>query len=193
MADHDILERDLVVMRAMVDHIEPYLASDATHWDMGTAGMPPMTIGGILMRRERLGLLDSALTAEQRQQRDEVNRQFDKALVEKVVRFEQRAHAELHARLREWTNYLRDLPSRSAARPEIYANAADTRVVIGVLMDKLCEPPYQLEARIPGDVSAVDHRLRSLWTDGPFIWHDTWQAAYPPGRSWYLYGRPRSS
>ncbi len=193
MADQTLLDRDLVVMRGMVDHIERYLASDATRWDMGTAGMPPMTIGGILMRRERLGMLDDQLSDEQRRMRDEANQVFDGALVEKVVRFEQRAQDELHARLREWTHYLRDLPSKSAAHPDIYAYVADTRVVIGVLVDKLQEPPYRLEPRIKRDIGALDKRLRDLWEPGHFVWDATWEPAYPADRHWYLYGGPKSA
>jgi hypothetical protein len=124
--------------------------------------------------------------------RDDMNRRVDDALVESVVRFEARAHDELHARLREWTNYLRGLPSRSAAQPEIYAYVADTRVVIGVLMDKLREAPYQLQSNIPADVAALDRRLRSCWDDGPFIWPAAWAPAYPAAEHWYLYGGPRS-
>lgn len=193
MAEQVVFDRDLKVMRAMVDQIQPYLASDVSRWDMGAAGMPPMTIGGILMRRNRLYAVSSLLTTDQRRILDEAGQLFNAALVEKVVRFEQRAHDDLHARLREWTNYLRDLPSRSAARPENYAYTADTRVVIGVLMDELREPPYQLEPRIPGDVAIVDRRLQSLWNEGPFIWDTAWAMAYPPDRYWYLYGGPKAA
>jgi hypothetical protein len=192
MTEQDVFDRDLAVMKAMVDHLERYLASDANRWDMGTAGMPPMTLGGILMRRARLAAVTDRLTLGQRQMRDDMNRRVDDALVESVVRFEARAHDELHARLREWTNYLRDLPSRSAAQPEIYAYVADTRVVIGVLMDKLREAPYQLQSNIPTDVAALDRRLRSCWDDGPFIWPAAWAPAYPAAEHWYLYGGPRS-
>ncbi|MEZ4517352.1 MAG: hypothetical protein R3C44_11140 [Chloroflexota bacterium] len=191
MTEQEVLNRELAVMQAMAAHIEGYLASDVTRWDMGVAGMPPMTIGGILMRRRRLDALDARLTPEQRRIRDETNQQFDEALVEKVVRFEQRAQDELHARLREWTNYLRDLPSRSAAKPETYAFVADTRVVIGVLIDKLREPPYQLAPRISRDLAAVDRRLQSIWNGGPFIWDAIWEPAYPGDDYWYLYGGPR--
>lgn len=191
MAERELYDRDLAVMQTMIDHVDEYLASDVTRWDLGTAGMPPMTIGGILMRRERLGRVDERLTLGQRQMRDALNDRFDDCLVETVVRFEGRAHDELHARLREWTNYLRDLPSRSAAQPEIYAYVADTRVVIGVLIDKLSEPPYKLESHIPKDVAALDKRLKSLWVKGPFIWHEAWAQAYPPDKHWYLYGGPR--
>lgn len=192
MAKEVIFDRDLVVMRAMVDHIEPYLASDATRWDMGTAGMPPMTIGGILMRRARLALVDDDLSAEQHRLRDEANQLFDAALIEKIVRFEKRAEAELHARMREWTNYLRDLPSKSAAQPAIYAHVADTRVIVEALRDKLHEPPYKLDPRISHNVAAVDTHLKSLWIKGPFIWDGVWEIAYPLERYWYLYGGPRA-
>lgn len=188
-----LLRDDLAILCQMVHHADAYLVSDATRWDMGVANMPPMTIGGVLMRLRRLRILSEQLSAEDQRRLAGASSAFDAALFEKVVRFEQRAHDELHARLREWTTYLRDLPSKSAAKVENYAGKVDGRVVIAELTTKLSEPPYQQSPRVADDITAVDNRLRALWVPGGFVWDPIWEAAYSPATFWYLYGTPRES
>jgi hypothetical protein len=191
MNDHEILAHDLAVLEAMVAYTEPYLISDVTQWDMGRPGMPSMTLGGILMRRQRLLLLRDLLDGDERARLAEANETFDRVVADRVVRLEQRANVELQARMREWTHYLRDLTSHVAARPEHYRHVADTRVVIGHLVDLLSEPPYRLDAHVPDDVAACDRRLKADWSPGEFIWSSVWEPAYPRETYWWLYGSPR--
>ena len=59
----DHLKRDLAIMRAMAADLGDYLNSSSTHWTMATGrgDMPPLTIGGYLMRRRRLAALGEEL------------------------------------------------------------------------------------------------------------------------------------
>lgn len=189
------LQRDLTILREMVDHLEDYLFSDVERWNMGKPGMPPMTIGGCLMRLRRLSLLRNQLPEADQATLAQAKIDFDEALKEKVVRFEQRSYQELNARLREWTNYLRNLAhsSKISADQERYDNKVDIRVVAGELVNKLSTPPYRLDGRVPRDVAAVDRRLRLMWEPGPFVWAPVWQKAYPKDEYWWLYGHPKGS
>jgi len=187
-----LLRHDLVVLQAFTRRVGDYLMSDATRWDLGMADMPPLTIGGILMRRRRLAALAGQLHVTERDVLRAANDAFDATVREHVVRFEGRAQAEVGDRLREWTHYLRDLAGskRLASDLKQYAYEADTRVVILELIEILSAPPYRLPAHIPDDLAAVDRRLRARWEPGAFIWDPVWQAAYPPDVYWWLYGRP---
>lgn len=189
------LERDLIVLREMLVHLEDYLFSDAERWDMGKPGMPAMTIGGCLMRLRRLTVLRSRLSEGDQKALIQAKKDFDAALKEKVVRFEQRSYLELSARLREWTNYLRNLSHsvKISSDQELYANKVDTRVVVGELVSKLSEYPYRLDGRVPRDVAAVDRRLRLMWEPGPFVWTPIWRDAYPKNEYWWLYGHPKGT
>ena len=126
----DILAHDLKILEAMVDGLPDYLVSDATHWPMTGSGLPKLTIGGCLMRQERLQLLRNQLTFADQARLDKNIDDFNASLENQVVRFERRAHEELHARLREWTTYLRDATSKKATARDYYANIVDTRIVI---------------------------------------------------------------
>jgi hypothetical protein len=193
--EQEVLERDLTILREMVAHLDEYLFRDVERWDMGKPGMPPMTLGGCLMRLRRLKLLEDHLYESERSALAGVRNDFEAALAETVVRFEQRAYQELSARLREWTNYLRNLShsTRIAGDREMYAGKVDIRVVIGELVDKLGQHPYHLDGRVPRDVAAVDRRLRLMWEPGPFVWAPVWKIAYPKDAYWWLYGNPKSS
>lgn len=191
MNETEILQRDLSIMEAMTGHMDDYLMSDATHWDMGIAGMPLMSLGGFIMRQNRLMALREHLGERDQGRLGHVIERFDCLALEHVVRFEARANAELQARMREWTHYLHDLNSRRiAASQEHYRNTVDTRVVIGVLAEKLAQRPFQLAAHIPNDIVGLDRHLAMLWVPGSFIWHTLWRPAYPGEAYWYLFGYP---
>ncbi len=187
-ADHELLSHDLTVLEEMVARAPDYLMAEATHWDLGK-NRPPLTLGGILMRRRRLGLLAGALSAAERDHLAAADARYDLLLAAQPVRLESRAVAEIGDRLREWTVYLRDLAasSRLAADHAHYVAKADTRVIIEELVAALgSRRPQQL----PDDVAALDNRLRARWQPGEFIWVAVWQPAYPAERYWWLYGTP---
>ncbi len=187
----NILAQDLKILEAMVDGMPDYLASDATHWPMTGNNMPKLTIGGCLMRQERLQHLRTHLTFADQARLDKNIDEFNASLEDHVVRFEGRAHEELHARLREWTTYLRDATSQKATSRDYYANVVDTRIVIMALMNKLSQPPYQLNAHLAQDVAQMDTRLKGQWQANEFILDEVWEDAYDPVAYWWLYGWPK--
>lgn len=193
--EHDVLKHDLAILESMAAGMGDYLASNATWWDMGRGDMPLLTIGGYLMRRHRLGILDYLLSVKEKQSMAAANEVYDKTVSGQIVRFEERALAEIGARMREWTVYLRDLTisQRLAADWARYEYLADSRVVIGEMIKKLSESPFQLPEHIPTDIAALDHRLSARWTSGAFIWSPVWTPAYPPEPYWFLYGHPKAN
>lgn len=193
--EHKILSHDLALLEAMVARMSDYLISDATAWKLRGSYMPPLTVGGCLMRLNRLSLLQADLVSDQRLALARARRDFDEALSDKVVRFEQRAYQELNTRLREWTTYIRDLThsSKLMANRDRYVAKVDTRIVIGELVGKLGEYPYRLDGRVPRDVAALDRRLRQMWQPAEFVLEPVWRKVYPADPYWWLYGHPKGS
>ncbi len=186
------LRQDLKIVEAMSVEMDDYLISQTLFWPLADASLPRLTLGGYLMRQHRLTALRALLDPDEQARLDAAVTQFNKALVEKVVRFEQRAHEELHARLRQWSEYLRELSHVSIAAGDYYASAVETRAMIAALLDKLEMPPYELDKRVLDELNAYDRALRNYWSAGEFIWPAEWQPAYPRSDYWWLYGRPRS-
>lgn len=189
--EHTVLQHDLLIMEEMAANMAAYLVSDTLDWRIPRVNMPRLTVGGYLMREQRLLALKKQLDAEEQGRYEAARKQFEDALVERVVRFETKTHQELHARLGEWIAFLRDLNSRMVAEPNHYAGVVDTRVVIHAMIDRLQQRPYQLETQIVTELNTLDRKLRLRWTPGPFVWDAVWKPAYPADEYWYLHGCPR--
>jgi hypothetical protein len=185
------LREDLEVLEAMAAEMNEYLMSEVLFWPMRKGNLPRLTIGGYLMREHRLRALAALLSEEERQRLEAAVEQFNQALVEKVVRFEGRAHEELAARLRQWGEYLRDLKGEVGANAGYYPSAVETRAILAALVDKLERPPYRLEENRLQPLAMLDQNLRTHWQPGDFVWAESWRPAYPQARYWWLYGLPR--
>jgi hypothetical protein len=188
-----IVAQDLTVLEAMVADIGRYMISDATHWPMSQEGMPKLTIGGCLMRQERLQALRPQLAFSDQARLDGAIDAFNDCLNEQVVRFEKKAHDELHTRLREWTTFLRNATSKIATKKRHYVDVVDTRIVMTALINKLSQAPYRLNPQIVQDVEQMDNRLKGQWQTAQFILDPVWEKAYPSDVYWWLYGWPRQS
>ena len=179
------LLRDLTILEAMVKELPEYLKSDASRWAI-QADMPPLTIGGILMRIQRLGKLQEQLPYLDKTRYNQATAAFEDALLEKVVRFEQRTHQELHARLGNWSTCLRE----PHIQPNRYIDKVDTRIVIEAMIIALSQKPYHLEQQVTNEINTLDKNLKKRWHPGEFILDAVWQPAYPQQSYWWLYGAP---
>ena len=188
---YTVLLYDLLILEEMAANMDAYLVSDARQWNIPRSNMPKLTIGGYLMRQQRLLALEDRLRVEDPDRLRAAIKVFDDALVEKVVRFETRAHQELHTCIGAWVNCLRDLGSRSSTEVNYYAGIVDTRVVITSLIDQLQKEPYILESGVLEEIHDLDKNLRLRLTDHDFIWDMIWKPAYPQEKYWWLYGCPR--
>jgi hypothetical protein len=183
------LAQDLSVLAAMAAGMDDYLKSDALFGRMEQEHMPKLTLGGYLMRQYRLLILSDLLSESQQAELETAVTQYNTALIEKVVRFETKAHAEMDARIRQFDAYLRDLRNRQATGIN-YETAVEPRAMLAALADKLNVAPFRLNRQIPGRIETLDRNLRQHWVPGDFIWPAAWQPAYPPESFWWLYGRP---
>lgn len=185
------LVHDLHILEAMAAEMDTYLAQETLFWRMMQPGTPMLTLGGYLMRQHRLLALHPFLGEGEQERLNTAVAQFDAALVEKVVRCEQKAHTEIDARLRQWREYLNEAEWERNPLHNAYPTAVEARVMLAVLVDKLQESPYQLQATVVPRIAQLDILLRGRWKAGDFIWFPEWAAAYPPDRYWWLYGRPQ--
>ena len=187
------LRKDLKIIEAMAAEMDDYLCNETMFWPLSDSRLPRLTLGGYLMRQHRVSSLRQLLGEDEQARLDSAIDTFNEALVEKGVRFEQHAHDELHARLRQWSEYLRELKRESAAAGDYYASAVETRAMIAALLDKLEMPPYKLDKQVLNELGVYDRALGNHWLADGFVWPTEWQPAYPRSTYWWLYVRPRSS
>ncbi len=186
------LGQDLKILEAMAAGMDEYLRNQSLFWPLPDTTMPRLTVGGYLLRQHRLVALRQLLALREQQRLDDAIRLFNEALVEKVVAFEKRANDELHARLRQWSEYIRELRHESLAAGDYYASAVEIRAIIAAILAKLSMPPYELDKGIRTEADAYDKALHNYWQPGDFVWPEDWRSAYPPKDYWWLYGRPRT-
>lgn len=192
MADSDEkLTQDLAILQEMASQMGDYLRSDTLFWPMQYTYMPKLTLGGFWLRWHRLTFLRSLLTADQLAQLSAATKQFETAVSPWVVRTEQRAHTELAARIRQWSEYLRDVHAGKATDVAGYPAHVETRAIIAALIDQLQQRPYRLDQSVSAPILQQDKGLRARWEPGEFVWPDAWQPAYPKPEFWWLYGRPK--
>lgn len=185
----DRLEHDLTILEAFAAEMEAYLRADTLFRPLGPH-LPQLTLGGYLMRQHRLNSLRQLLDRPAQQRLDAALARYQAALVERVVRFEERAHREVEARLRQWQEYLRDLQFEPAAATPYYATAVEARLMLDLLLAELQLPPYRLSADAPQRLQPLDRNLRARLRGEELVWPADWEPAYPRSRFWYLYGRP---
>lgn len=186
------LREDLKILEAMARDMDEYLRNQTLFWPLSPPSLPRLTLGGYLMRQHRLVELVDLLSEADRGRLVAAQAEFNAALVEKVVRLEQRAHEELHARIRQWCEYLKELRRPGLAAGDYYPSAVEPRVMIAALLDKLQMPPYRLDPNVQEEVRVYDNMLRNHWQADDFVWFQDWKPAYPRRQFWWLYGRPRS-
>ncbi len=192
MSDDEKLAQDVPVLAAMAAEMASYLDSDVLFWPLPGPRMPRLTLGGYLMRQQRLLVLKDLLAADKQNEVDTAVFQFNQALINRIVRFEQKSQHEIEARLRQWRAYLNDLVRGTAVSKSLYATAVEPRVMIAVLIDELSLAPYKLDSGTERQVNIADTQFRHHWVPGEFVWPDSWQPAYPEVGYWFLYGLPRS-
>ncbi len=185
------LTKDLQILVAMATEMEAYLQSEVLFWHMSKISVPALTLGGYLMRQHRLLLLQDLLSQTQQADLSSAVALYNSSLVEKIVRFEKKAHRELDARIRQWSEYLKDVDRGVAAKSSNYGTAVEVRTMITSITDQLQLAPYNLNRQVPQQVSLLDSQLRWNWERGEFVWPNAWQPAYPTVEYWWLYGKPK--
>lgn len=189
MTTNKKLITDLADMAAMADEMVAYLKSDVLFWPLG--GRPMLTLGGYLMREHRLLALADELNDEQQGVLNTAVSQFITATHEQIVRVETKSTREIEARMRQWSEHLRDV-DKAKTDKSLYKSGVESRIMLTSLTDKLTTSPYKLDSQLPMRIEMLDMGLRARWQSGDFILDDTLQPAYDPVPFWYLYGHPRS-
>ena len=187
------LAQDVAVLEAMAGQMAAYLDSDQLSWPAPRGGMPAMTLGGYLLREHRLTSLSHLLSGEQQARLSAAIAQFNQALVDRVVRLEQKAQGELDVRLRQWDAHIRDIDHDAFGRTSNYDTVVEVRAIIQAVLDRLSMPPYHTDQRPTEQLALLDTRLRNRFRPGDFVWPADWATAYPQPAYWWLYGAPRTA
>jgi hypothetical protein len=183
------LQQDQLVFAAMVAEMAAYLRSDVLFWPLGDR--PVLTLGGCLLRRERLLALRDLLPKAEQTAVTQTESQLHAIFAERIVRTEQKAVVEINARLRQWREFLQDVGQPDRPVGVNFATAVEPRLMLAALFNLLGQRPYELDPALLKRAEGLDKQLRRRWEPGDFIFPAAWQPAYPQTAYWWLYGRPQ--
>ena len=179
------LRDDLKILESMAAKMAEYLDSKDVFWPKIDSDPVQPTIGGYLMRQDRLQALAGTLLNEaERQRLQAAVEQFDQVVSRKKDRFEHKAKQELPARVRQWEQKLQELLKDEFPSPAYYRADVEERVIAAVLSDHIQAAPSVTE-----QLQRLDQQLRQRWTPGAFVWPAEWKPAYPESAYWWLYGK----
>lgn len=185
---HESLAVDLEIVEQMAAGMRDYLSSGSVYNKKIDYGLMYLTLGGYLMRQQRLMALISQLDAAQQTRLREAVERFDLVRRTQLGAFEQKATQELHARLREWERSLKELLDDRQPSMAFYRNDVEKRVMIDALVEALQAESVAIKPELPGKIERLDETLKRRWQSGAFVWPAQFEAAYPADDYWWLYG-----
>jgi hypothetical protein len=181
-------EYDLRFMQAGNDLLEEYLMSGDIYWPIGVSAphgepdYPQFTLGRLLLVRTRAQLTAGAPV--QRAEFERLDRQMEETRSRWRIAWGKKAHAEFHARLTLWRNFLEEYRKEPAANYDRYHYEVGRRVLLHLLKDEVEELPL-IEIEM---LAGLDTLLKAAFAPGPFIWDLNLAPAFPQETYWYLYG-----
>jgi hypothetical protein len=181
-----LITRDVALCEAMADEIKAYLKSNALFWEPdrrrpGGSELPKLTLGGLLLARQRLETSRQHLRPDQLWALGRAGRELAHHRSQWRTRYQTKLARDLRSRLDAWAWYLDEAASVH------YPRQVETRVKIDLLLDEAVE--VELEARKARQrLAALDERLRVDFVPGDFCWAEPLAVGFPVERFWYLWG-----
>lgn len=196
MTEYYSVDQDLREAEAMTKGLENYLKGDTLYASTGGGflafgSMPTLTVGALLMRLRRLGVLRMDLSAEQRERLHELNRQHEGIRDEYRAHYEKKMLWEANSRLDSIRQYFSD-----AATPDGAANNYPPEQLRRTIVQDLLAAMEDLgiqSAELDSKVNQIDSRLNGIATERTgFLWDSQLEPAYPQKEYWWLYRKPRA-
>jgi len=179
------LNRDVHTLQEMAARLDPFIYENETYGFM-PEGLPKLTIGGLLMRSQRLTLLSNLLSDEQRKTLNSAQQQLVTIKQAWLTAYTNRVAHELALHINELRQFLDDCGQDQDACREMYPSVVEKRVLAEILVSEARElnaQPLELE----NGLHNIDLHLQGLFKPGHFIWDKRLLRAYPKDQYGFLY------
>ena len=158
------LDQDLRYLDAGLRELQDYLLSKVLYWTLSaSSSLPPLTLGGLLLARQRL----SPRADSQAAQIETIRSKWQTA-------WDAKASHEVRARSDLWMNYLQDYRESLESHVSEYAQQVRNRAML-VLLGEESDP--------------FDEFVKSKFVPGDFIWESECAGNFPRDAFWFLYGK----
>ena len=158
------LAQDRQFLEAGIPELQNYLLSKELYATLpGSFTLPRLTLGGLLLARQRLGSKADSLAA----QMDAVRSKWQAAWDAKV-RHEVRARSDL------WKNYLIDYRESPKSYRDEYPEQVRFRAMLTLLDEELND---------------FDEMVKAVFIPGDFVWEKECAERFPRDTFWFLFGK----
>jgi hypothetical protein len=158
------LDQDLQYLDAGLPELQDYLLSKVLYWPLSASrSLPSLTLGGLLLARQRLGPRADSQAAQIESLRSKWRTAWDA-----------KASHEVRARSDLWKNYLQDYRESPESYVGEYAQQVRNRAMLALLGEE-------------SDPS--DEFVKSKFVFGDFIWENECAQNFPRDVFWFLFGK----
>jgi hypothetical protein len=186
------LDHDVRTVEAMASRLTPYIYETALYGPM-PGDLPRLTVGGLLMRLNRLSAIANLLSPGQQKALDTARRQFDAVRQEWAVAYEARLTQELPSRLTALEQFIADCDESGRRCADLYPSEIEKRVIVEALKDEATARDV-LSPAARARLSGIDSQLHRFARPADhFIWDTRLEPAYPRDKFWFLYVTPNIS
>jgi hypothetical protein len=180
---------DLTYLEACIIALKDFLLANDLYWPVGVnppAGEPPfpqLTIGGLLLSRERAK--GRHLILEQELLLAKLLQNLHAVISDWRVAWSSKAAREYRMRLNMWRNFIEEYRKDPEGNADRYPFEARLRVMLHLLQaeaDKLDSAELEM-------LAGLDKVLRTVFVTGEFVWDVDVMDGFPQEVYWYLFGK----
>jgi len=187
------LTRDLEEAKALADNLLPYVYGEELYGSVdgmfGSASMPSLTIGALLLRLRRLHALEASLTDTQKALLASIDAQNESVHKEWTLHYNNKLLTEANSRLKVIERYFNDCTEDPRSCANNYLPEALRRTIVEDILAAL-ERYNASTPELERAAKSVDSGLRRFVQPAEFIWAKELQPAYPQDAYWWLYAQP---
>ena len=181
-------EYDLGYIQAGLDVMENYILSEEVFWPLsgnppaGAPDYPRLTLGGLLLAKERLTAYP--LTHPQETELQRVISDLEHICSKWRVAWEKKAGHSFSVRLRMWRDFIEEYQNNPQDNADRYSYEVRLRVMLKLLKSEGGgQQDYEVNL-----LFGLDGYIKSVLEMSGFIWETRIQTGFPKDEYWYLYG-----
>jgi len=158
------LAQDRQFLEAAIPELQDYLPSKELYATLsGSFTLPRLTLGGLLLARQRLGAQADSLAAQMNAIRSKWRAAWDA-----------KAQIEVRARSDLWKNYLIDYRESPKSYKDEYSQQVRYRAMLTLLGEQSNE---------------FDETVKAVFIPGDFVWEKECAERFPREPFWFLFGK----
>lgn len=182
------LARDVRSVEAMAANLTPYVYEDDLYGIL-PGDLPRLTLGGLLMRLERLHALSDRLPDPQRHIAEAARHKLDEVRDKWRVHYEKKLVHEARSRMVHLHQFLKEAEENPNRIAPDCPSAMEKRVIVELLKDEATHLGVWTP-ELANTLYVIDSQIRHLGEQRDFIWDPSVESAYPREKFWFLYMGP---